>query len=156
MKLWDSVAWGAIALGLIIIMYKPINTIRGFRNNNPLNIRENDRINYDWEGEAFADSDGEFEEFTSPEYGIRAATRILKSYQKRGLDTVPEIIGSWAPEIENDTQGYIENILDWTGFNMGDYIGVSKYPVLLAAMIRQENGSQPYSMELINQGVSMA
>ena len=47
---------------------------RGERNNNPGNIRQTDA---DWIGERATDSDPAFEEFTTPEDGIRALARLL-------------------------------------------------------------------------------
>ena len=44
---------------------------RGYRNNNPLNIRI-DKKN-PWLGRVIPNTDGEFEQFTSMAYGYRAA-----------------------------------------------------------------------------------
>jgi hypothetical protein len=45
-------------------------------------------------------------------FGYRAAVMILRSYAKRGLKTVPQIIETWAPRSENNTVAYIKAVLD--------------------------------------------
>lgn len=66
---------------------------RGIRNNNPLNIREASKGGDQWVGERKTDDDKSFEEFISPEYGIRAVAKILKRYFDRyGLVTLDDII----------------------------------------------------------------
>ena len=59
---------------------------RGYRLNNPLNIR---RTATAWVGLAVRRADAEFCAFESPEYGIRAAAKILQTYQeKHGIGTL--------------------------------------------------------------------
>ncbi len=129
---------------------------RGIRNNNPGNIRENQRVDYDWEGEASGDYDSEFEEFESPEYGIRAMVRIFKSYRNRGIDTVAGIISTWAPPSENNTGDYIDAVASKLGVEAHTPISESYYPGLVAAIIHHENGQQPYDMATIEQGIALA
>lgn len=45
-------------------------------------------------------------------YGWRAAFVILTRsyYQKRGLNTIRKIISRWAPNNENNTEGYIKRV----------------------------------------------
>ena len=65
-----------------------LRTPRGYRNNNPLNIR---RTETRWQGQVDGD-DKEFCSFASPVYGWRAALIILmRTYRKRGWNTyLPE------------------------------------------------------------------
>ena len=80
-------------------------TPRGIRNNNPLNIR----IGNTWLGERKNPTDPAFEEFVSIEYGLRAAFCILRRYIRRyHKQTVPDIVSTWAPSSENNTQRYID------------------------------------------------
>ncbi|KEQ15660.1 hypothetical protein GZ77_03500 [Endozoicomonas montiporae] len=132
------------------------NLPRGIRNNNPLNIRENAGTDYQWEGERIKDDDPEFEEFTNPVYGIRAGARVLASYRRRGVVTLGDIIATWAPPTENDTESYINGVAQATGLQPYNTVEPNHYPALIAAMIRHENGIQPYSMELIRTGVALA
>lgn len=154
----------ALAAALILGVYFMLNTAkpRGIRNNNPLNIRENDRVDYDWDGESLLNSDLDFEEFTTPVYGIRAAARILKNYkEKRNLTTISQIITRWAPpknskgEFENDTQAYIESVSQKVGVGSDIPLLDDDYARLISAMIYHENGQQPYPVEVIREGFEM-
>lgn len=80
---------------------------RGIRNNNPLNIR----IGNVWLGEVASPTDPEFEQFCSMEYGLRAAFVILRRYIRRyGHNTIRTIISTWAPNTENNTAAYVDNV----------------------------------------------
>ena len=78
-------------------------------NMNPLNIRFDKKTN--WFGSRLKDKKG-FVQFGAFSYGYRAAVMILRSYAKRGLKTVPQIIETWAPRSENNTVEYIKCVLD--------------------------------------------
>ena len=78
-------------------------------NMNPLNIRFDRKTN--WFGSKLKDRKG-FVQFAAFSYGYRAAVMILRSYAKRGLKTVPQIIETWAPRSENNTVAYIKAVLD--------------------------------------------
>lgn len=76
---------------------------RGFRNNNPLNIRKGSN----WKGLAPVQSDKSFCVFTDMRYGIRAGLYLLlKYYTKYHLHTLFDIIHRWSPPNENDTWNY--------------------------------------------------
>lgn len=127
---------------------------RGIRNKNPLNI---ERTGDKWQGMADdQSSDSRFVVFEHEVYGIRAAARILKNYSQRGIDTIAEIISTWAPNSENDTAAYIAAVSNKSGIAASDYVGETDYPAILAAMIEVENGYNPYSRELIEEGVRIA
>jgi hypothetical protein len=120
-------------------------TARGIRNNNPGNIRISPTP---WKGKT-SGSDEAFETFVDPFYGIRAIGKTLLSYQdKHGLRTVRGIINRWAPPVENDTQAYALAVAATVGVDMDDQIDLHREAILLPvvmAIIRHENGSQPYS-----------
>ena len=130
---------------------------RGIRNNNPGNIRLS---NDNWQGLAVQQTDPAFFVFTAPEFGIRALTRVLKNYQARhGLNTLRGIINRWAPPNENDTGAYIRNMEQWTGLDADQPLDLNQPYVLGAlvpAIIRMENGLQPYPDALIAKGISLA
>lgn len=84
---------------------------RGIRNKNPLNIRKGSI----WRGLA-SEQDNEFCTFINMEWGVRAAVKILRSYARRGIHTVSDIIQTWAPPIENNTNKYIQVVCSRTGF----------------------------------------
>lgn len=129
---------------------------RGIRNNNPGNIRHGDK----WQGLSAEQTDSEFCVFSQPEYGIRALCRILRTYQhKYGLRDVHSIINRFAPPVENDTESYIKSVclkLDVTPETLIDLEEKGIMLNLLKAIIRHENGEQPYSDEVLLQGIEMA
>jgi len=129
---------------------------RGIRNNNPGNIRKGSSR---WQGMSKDQSkDKAFVQFDNPVYGIRALTKLLKNYQSRyNLNTIREIINRWAPPIENDTGSYVDNVARIVGVNPDAAINVNDHMVpLVKAIIKHENGEQPYSAEIISQGISLA
>ena len=89
------------------------NQSLAYVNMNPLNIRFDKKTN--WFGSRLKDRKG-FVQFAAFSYGYRAAVMILRSYAKRGLKTVPQIIETWAPRSENDTEAYIKTVL----FNLSE------------------------------------
>lgn len=129
---------------------------RGIRNNNPGNIRHGDK----WQGLSAEQTDSEFCVFSQPEYGIRALCRILRTYQRKyGLRDVHSIINRFAPPVENNTESYIKSVclkLDVTPETLIDLEEKGIMLNLLKAIIRHENGEQPYSDEVLLQGIEMA
>jgi hypothetical protein len=131
---------------------------RGIRNHNPGNIRWGD----DWKGlvPAAQRTDKSFCQFISPEYGIRAMVIILRNYQrKHGLNTVSGIISRWAPASENDTQAYISSVAQATGVSADQRIDVTDSRImfpLLEAIIKHENGQQPYGFDVFVRAVGLA
>ena len=130
----------------------PMRKPKGLANNNPLNIRENQKTDYQWLGEAEKDIDPNFEEFTTPFWGIRAGARILKTYRdKRGLNNVRDIVTRWAPPSDNNpTDKYISFVANQAGVLASQPLGVADYPRVVAAMIHFENGYNPYEASLIS------
>lgn len=129
---------------------------RGVRNNNPGNIRIGDN----WQGLAPMQEDGSFCQFSDAKYGIRAlAYLLLKSYHiKRGLNTVRKIINRWAPPSENDTASYVMQVAKAMQVGADEAIDLTKefaLAGLVAAIIKHENGAQPYSGLQIMAGVRM-
>lgn len=102
---------------------------RGIRNNNPLNIR----IGNVWLGEVKENTDGEFEQFTSMLYGLRAAIVLMRRYICHyHLDSISQIISRWAPSSENNTRLYIDfvsnrvEISPMCGIDFSDKITICK------------------------------
>lgn len=126
---------------------------RGIRNNNPLNIRKGNN----WKGEVAKCSDGEFEQFVSMQWGIRAGFKILKNYmtgyggKMKALTNVHEIIHRWAPPSENNCKAYIDSVCRFSGlheFERLQFSDRSKMLALVDGMIRVECG-QPVSLDII-------
>ena len=131
-------------------------TPRGIRNNNPGNIRHGDK----WRGLADKQTDASFCVFKAPEWGLRALVKILRNYQtKHGLKTVESIINRFAPQIENDPSSYILSVCQVLDVKPRDVIDVFEPGIminLLKAVIRHENGIQPYSDEVLKKSLELA
>lgn len=132
-------------------------TPRGIRNNNPGNIRHG----ANWQG---LNPDGRkidpaFCVFIAPVYGIRALATVLTNYKKiHNLNTVRQIISRYAPPNENQTAAYIQSIARQLGVYPDTVIDIEERGVLtvfIKAVIRMENGIQPYSDEIIQQGIEL-
>ncbi len=121
---------------------------RGIRNNNPGNLRAAPNA---------VGNDGSFPIFSSANDGLAAMSRQLQLYGGRGNNTPYGIIHTYAPNSENNTQAYINAVTKDTGFGTHDKLNLSDPAVLkrlMAAMIRHENGSQPYSEADIDSGIN--
>jgi len=130
-------------------------TPRGIRLNNPMNIRIVKGTT--WEGQSAVQSDESFVEFTDPVYGIRAGTRILRSYEREGLQTIAEIIDRFAPPSENNSAAYVADVCEHCSVGPDEPIDYDKaLPGLIEAIILREQGSQPYTGTQIRQGISLA
>jgi len=130
---------------------------RGIRNNNPGNIRKSKDP---WQGLAERQTDAAFFVFKSPMYGIRALARLLITYQdKKKLRTIRDIIRRWAPQTENDTNAYIISVADATGFAQDQILDMHRFDhlkPLVEAIIRHENGQQPYTDTEITKALVLA
>ena len=133
---------------------------RGYRNNNPLNIRISSS---EWKGKSANNTDGVFEQFVDLAYGYRAALVTIRTYiRKYGLDTVRKIISRWAPENENNTEAYIKHVCEIADLNENNSIGLNDKDTLtrlVYAMAIIENGQNDETraaglpnMKIINEG----
>lgn len=136
---------------------------RGIRNNNPGNIDHNPANS--WQGLATPPIEQgvpspRFARFVAPEWGIRAIARLLITYQeKHRLSTVRGLINRWAPPRENNTEGYIQAVSRRIGVAPDEPVNVREHAVmreLVLAIIRHENGIQPYSSAVIDRGLELA
>lgn len=131
---------------------------RGIRCNNPGNIRHN-KANK-WQGVSAKQSDKDFVMFESPIWGIRAIARLLIRYHDDyDCNTVFALISRWAPPSENNTRKYAETVAKALGVSAHLPINVQKYEILkpiVKAIIRVENGQQPYSDAQIDEALKLA
>ena len=137
---------------------------RGYRNNNPLNIRINADNN--WQGKVLANTDHVFEQFTSMPYGYRAALKLIRNYiTNYGCNTVAKIIDKWAPPTENNTEKYIADVCKLSGLQPDTIIGYNSKTALkkmVYAMSIIENGNTDATraaglpnMDIIEQGYKL-
>lgn len=122
---------------------------RGIRNNNPLNIR----IGNTWLGEVTNPTDNEFEQFVHVCYGLRAGFILLKRYINRyKLNTIEKIISRWAPQNENNTRSYINQVA--RGMNIDPdtpllYEDQNTICTLVYEMVYVENGQHIKMAEIV-------
>ncbi|WP_158785148.1 hypothetical protein [Pantoea sp. BAV 3049] len=129
----------------------------GIRNNNPGNI-ERSGANA-WDGEV--NTDGRFAKFATPEHGIRALGKNLLSYNRRGYNTLSQIIERWAPSKEkaNNTPAYIAAMSKYVGVPADQPLDLNDVATLArvsAGIIRHENGGNPYTPEQLQRGALAA
>jgi len=130
---------------------------RGIRNNNPGNIRRN---NTRWQGMQTIQNDDQFVQFTNAEYGFRAMARILKTYERRGLITVRDIISTYAPKNENDTQTYVEfaanrlQVLPDQALDFNQYL----FPLIKAITLFEQGATFAsfYTDDSMREGIALA
>ena len=123
---------------------------RGLRNNNPGNIRHNKDV---FQGEKTPSTDAAFKQFTSMAYGYRAMFVTLGTYLSRGKNTIDKIIRSWAPPNENNTQGYIRHVEQFSGVDRNKVLTACSgddYIRIAAAMSRIENGVPAEMKEVLS------
>lgn len=125
---------------------------RGIRNNNPGNIRTLPASRA-WRGQ-IGDDGGGYGVYDRPENGVRALGKQLLKYAAEGLNTVAAIINRWAPPVENATAAYVSAVARALSVGVNEPIDVhARLPELAAAIIRHENGMQPYTMAEIREWV---
>ena len=123
---------------------------RGYRNNNPGNIR----INGDkFQGEVIPSRDKEFKQFESMAYGYRAIFKIIRNYQVNyKLNTIRQMIGRWAPESENNTLAYVMTVSSRSGISPDDPVSADNREMMIrivAAISFVENGVEADMSDVI-------
>ena len=144
------------ALSLLYRVDRMASVPRGIRNHNPGNIR---RTGEKWQGMSVEQDDPEYVVFDSAFWGLRALARVLRTYrEKYALRTVRAIVTRWAPHNENDTRAYVDHVASLLGVQPDDDIGadVDTQARLVAAIVKHENGVQPYPFDMIRQAVEAA
>ncbi len=118
---------------------------RGYRNNNPLNIR----ISRDnWLGKILPNSDGSFEQFSDIKYGYRAAIKTLRQYYyKHGLRTIRQMVNRWAPASDgNNPTTYAANVAQRAGIPADQQIAFDEDTItkIVYGMAISECGQSSY------------
>ena len=143
--------------GVILTTVKRSSLPRGIRNNNPGNIR---LTNIQWQGMQGAQNDPAFIQFIDPVYGFRAMTRILRNYQRRGLVTLRDMLNTYAPKSENDTNAYVDFVAKRIKVSPDVPLDLALHLFpLLKAITEFENGSRFadfYDNETIQEGIALA
>lgn len=122
---------------------------RGLRNNNPGNIRYGQFAQS--QGAVGKDSGG-FAIFQTAEDGLRALGELLRSYARRGLNTVRGVINRWAPPSENNTGAYVGAVAKRLGVGEAQALDMTDPKViagLTGEITRHENGRNPFAPDTI-------
>ena len=120
---------------------------RGYRNNNPCNIRRT--RGKAWVGEVQPSLDPAFKQFRTMAYGFRAALLLVRNYGRRyQCRTIRDIISRWAPPQENSTAEYIKAVCTEMGSGSTpqtviDATDGQQMQSLVRAMAMVENGFMP-------------
>lgn len=126
------------------------NNAIGFRNHNPGNLREASNT---------TGKNGGFSTFASDDDGLSAMARQLMLYGDRGNNTLNGVIHTYAPRKENDTRAYVDSVSGSTGFGAQERINLHDPETLksiMAAMIKHENGAQPYTEGQLENAIKSA
>lgn len=101
-------------------------------------------------------ADPRFIVFTAPQWGLRAIARILLGDWREGQNTIASLIEEWAPPHENDTAAYVRAVGLAAGADPYRPADIpSLLPKIIPAIVKHENGVQPYSPELIQLGIDL-
>lgn len=118
-----------------------IDSSRLVGRNNPYNIRD---YGQNWEGQV-GSTEG-FVDFDNLYSGVRAADKLLDNYPElKGISTIRELIATFAPANENDTESYIDFVSETIGIPADQPINLDDPNVrdsVLGAMGRMESGFQ--------------
>jgi hypothetical protein len=135
-----------------------MSSIRGVRLNNPLNIELGDP----WQGLAPDQPDPRFAKFIGPEYGIRAAARVLMTYRGYGVNTIRKIIDRWNPIADGQPLHYVPQVSAALGLDQNAVIDVRDRATafaLLRAMMREEIGAAGAALvsdDTVHEGLTLA
>lgn len=126
------------------------NNAIGFRNNNPGNLRVAANA---------TGKNGGFSTFANDADGRTAMERQLMLYGDRGNNTLDGIIHTYAPQSENNTRAYIDSVSKATGYGAKEQVNLhdpETLKTIMAAMIKHENGAQPYTEEQLLNAIQTA
>ena len=121
--------------------------------NNPGNIE----IGQGYAGETGDTYADRFAVFDSPQMGVRALGRDIKTKIKRFDGDLQSIINQYAPPEENDTNNYFEYVRDQVG---SDTITENDLGAIVRAIIKMENKPEIAALYLddsiLNEGLDLA
>ena len=125
---------------------------RGLRNNNPLNIRKNNKTN--WIGQCNKQEDRAFVQFRSMSYGYRAAFKVLQNYRVLyDCMTLRQFIQRWAPPTENNTDAYVKSVASTADVRPDALLPSPRkakalWVKIVAGMHLVENGMMPVASQI--------
>ena len=126
---------------------------RGLRNNNPGNLEFRNQNGASREN----GGEGRFAQFGTAEEGLTALSKQLQLYSARGIKSVAAIIKTYAPASENNTAAYVKKVAADLGVDPNtplDNLDPKMMAGLIGAIVRHENGRNPYSNEQLSDAAS--
>jgi hypothetical protein len=129
---------------------------RGLKNRNPGNLRANPRVH--WQGQVAVDGK-DFVVFGDDVDGLRAAIIDLHTHYVRDHETsILALIAAYAPPVENDTKAYAAFVAGRLGVDPLAAITFDRRTAteLIGAIVKIEQGVQPYDDVTISAGVESA
>lgn len=140
-------------------------SMRGYRNNNPLNLRISPTKDIPWKGKIPLSQNTdrgaktgkmEFEQFISMPYGFRANMINMRTQVNNGHNTIEKLIHVWAPKDDgNNPDGYTQRVCKTTGYQKSDIINpknAEQIQNLAYAMALVENSNYPPRWDDIQKG----
>jgi hypothetical protein len=125
---------------------------RNVRLNNPGNI---DRTSIVWQGMSAIQPDPRFVCFVAPQWGFRAAARILNGDYREGCVTVHELIDRWAPPIENDTSAYVTDVAKRVAVGIDEKLALPAQLLPLLKAIAIHEGGCPWADSVLQLGIDL-
>ena len=81
-------------------------------------------------------------QFEKPEYGFRAMARVLRNYERRGLNTIRSIISTYAPSTGYKTEEYIRFVTEQLNVSTEQELDVEQNMLpSIKAITTYENGT---------------
>ena len=122
------------------------------RNYNPGNIRRAGFIGETGENKGYAT-------YASPEFGLRAMSRLSGTYANKGITTIRDFINRYAPPTDNNknNENYAKMVADSLGVGVDDPVDFNKPSVkeaLIPAMAKFEGYSGDLGPNLIKSAVA--
>jgi hypothetical protein len=134
----------------------------GVRRNNPGNIDFNPACI--WVGQVMPHDGHRFCQFKGPEYGVRAMAKLLTNYRLKKhidgtpIDTLYKAVWRWAPPVENHSDIYAKFVAARCDCGADEKVDFTQPEFLfhmIKAMIRMENGYEPYDDSIIKKGIAL-
>jgi hypothetical protein len=126
---------------------------RGVRNNNPGNIKFLPAARA-FKGQLPEPDEKGFGRYDTAANGVRAIGKQLLAYENRGLTTVRKIASTWSA---TDQEAYVANMAKALNVGADSPLPVSnRLAELAGAIVRQENGFNPYTDREIANWVHLA
>lgn len=123
---------------------------RGYRNNNPCNIRCSVEK---WQGEIVPSQDKAFKQFETMAFGFRATFKLLHNYNtKFGCKTLEQMINRFAPPIENNVNAYVTHVANASRVDPTSQLNTRNKDIMtsiVSAMALHENGKAPNQKDVL-------